>query len=556
MKSIERFFVCDFETDNTQEAINKKRTFVYLWDICEIKEGYPHMMGRSIFQFYETLIKNGNNCSYYFHNLKFDGNFFVNMLYKLNFEYVEKVEYNNQFSCVINQMGEWYSIVFKKKGITVKIYDSLKLLPLSVQNLAISFNLEIKKGDFDYSIIRKGEISKEEKDYIQNDTEIVAKCLKQFFDLGLNGITLSSATFRYFKKKYLPKFESLFPILDLEIDSKIRKAYRGGFCYVNQKYKEQLLDEVYVYDYNSLYPSMEVKHYMPCGIPKRYKGKEFKGYKEDKLYILHLSSFFESKIDIPFYFRKLFGFGKASYALYNESFEKEDLFLTLQEFEFLKKYYNFINLEIVEVFEFDKIKGVFNGFVNECYEKKKKAKGGERLIYKLMLNSLTGKFASNPLRISKKPVLKNNKNIDEFLGYEDMPFVYVDPIYTALSVFITSYARLELFEAIEKIGFDKWVYSDTDSVHILKDTDVLNIGNELFQWKSELLSGQGYFLRQKCYAERANENEKWIYSVAGLPRDSVVKSMEEFFKGKEKIKKKKFKSVKNGVILIEEDFLL
>lgn len=556
MKNAARYFVCDFETDNSQEAIINKRTSVYLWDICEIKEGYPHKMGRSIFQFYQELIKNGNNCIYYFHNLKFDGNFFVNMLYKLNFEYTEKVIYNNQFSTVINQMGEWYSIIFKKKNITVKFYDSLKLLPLSVKSLAESFNLEIKKGNYDYSIKHSGLISKEEEEYIKNDTEIVAKCLNQFFDFGLKGITLSSATFRFFKKKYLPNFTKIFPVLDLNIDSKIRKAYRGGFCCVNQKYQGQILNNVYVYDYNSLYPSMELKHYYPCGIPKIIEGKDFKEFKEDKLYIIHLLSFFNCKINIPFYFRKLFGFGKSQYLFYNEGYEKEDIYLTLQEFNFLKKYYEFINLEIVEVIEFNKIKGVFNEFVHMCYEKKKNAKYGERLIYKLMLNSLTGKFASNPLRISKRPVIKYNNNGDEFLGYEDTPVDYVEPIYTALSVFITSYARLELFEIIEKIGVDKWIYSDTDSIHIIGETDKLSIGNELFQWKCELSNGQGYFLRQKCYAERANEENEWVYSVAGLPKESIIQDMVKFFKGKEKVKKKKMKSVENGVLIIEEDFLI
>lgn len=556
MKAKERYFVCDFETDNSQEAINKKKTSVYLWDICEIKEDYPHVIGRSIFQFYQQLIKNGNNCVYYFHNLKFDGNFFVNMLYKLNFEYVEEIKFNNQFSTIINQMGEWYSITFKKRGVTVKIYDSFKLLPLSVKALALTFNLEIKKGDFDYSIKRCGEITQEEKEYIQNDTEIVARSLKQFLDFGLKGITLSSATFSYFKKKYLPNFKKVFPVLDLDVDSKIRKAYRGGFCCVNEKYQGQILNNIFVYDYNSLYPSMEIKHGYPCGVPKIYKGENFKEFKDDKLYIIHLLSFFNCKINIPFYFRKLFGISKSQYSFYNEGFEKENIYLTLQEFNFLKKYYNFINLEIIEVLEFDKIKGVFDDFVKECYEKKKKTKDGERLIYKLMLNSLTGKFASNPLRISKKPTLKYSNSGDEFLGYDETPLVYVDPIYTALSVFITSYGRIELFEAIEKVGFDKWVYSDTDSIHIVGDTDTLNIGNELFQWKCELSNGQGYFLRQKCYAERASKEDEWVYSVAGLPKESKIEDLVQFFKGKEKVKKKKLKSVENGAIIIEEDFLL
>jgi DNA polymerase type B, organellar and viral len=46
----------------------------------------------------------------------------------------------------------------------------------------------------------------------------------------------------------------------------------------------------------------------------------------------------------------------------------------------------------VESYIFDKGYGVFNNFVKDFYERKKNSIKSERLIYKLILNSLYGRF--------------------------------------------------------------------------------------------------------------------------------------------------------------------
>lgn len=101
--------------------------------------------------------------------------------------------------------------------------------------------------------------------------------------------------------------------------------------------------------------------------------------------------------------------------LFSEFDEKEDFYLTKEEFDTLQKFYEFQDLEIIEVMEFDICWGVFDDFVNLCYDKKSHSEGSEKQIYKLMLNSLTGKFATSPIRKSKIPYIKKNKKMSFIL---------------------------------------------------------------------------------------------------------------------------------------------
>lgn len=79
----------------------------------------------------------------------------------------------------------------KKKTIKVTIYDSLKIIPFSVSEIAKAFNLTESKLTLDYLSKREEghELTPEEKAYITNDVVIVAKALNVIFSEKLNKMT-------------------------------------------------------------------------------------------------------------------------------------------------------------------------------------------------------------------------------------------------------------------------------------------------------------------------------------------------------------------------------
>lgn len=168
-------------------------------------------------------------------------------------------------------MGMFYQItiyfsVKGKKVVKATIYDSLKILPFSVEQIAKSFNLEISKLKIDYKEKRVlGHIlTSEEVAYIQNDVKIVAQALKVIFSEGLEKMTIgANALSDYQTILTKSKFKHYFTSLDKTLDDDIRQAYKGGFTYVNPLYKEKEVGSGVVLDVNSLYPSVMYDKLLP-----------------------------------------------------------------------------------------------------------------------------------------------------------------------------------------------------------------------------------------------------------------------------------------------------
>ena len=117
------------------------------------------------------------------------------------------------------------------------------------------FGLNIEKLDLDYDTPReKGYVLKDyEKDYITNDVKIMALALNVLFSEGLTYMTAGSDGLHDFKTTHsIRRFNRMFPELNFNIDKDMRKAYRGGFTYLNPIYKEKDVINGVVLDVNSL----------------------------------------------------------------------------------------------------------------------------------------------------------------------------------------------------------------------------------------------------------------------------------------------------------------
>lgn len=565
--------MCDFET-STEAWLERDNGVARVWAGCIATiEAEPKVVciKNNIDDFMAELIKLGN-IEAYFHNLKYDGEYIVSWLFSNGYKYDDKGKKEKSFNVVISDTGMWYEIqithkVFNKRYVRTTIYDSLKKLPLKVSAIAKAFKLEEVKGEIDYDEYRPVgyEPNEVELSYITNDCIIVAKALYMQFEKGLEKMTIGSDALTNFKLEIGGKkaFKYLYPILPLSVDNDFRKAYKGGFTMVNPKYANKELSGI-SFDVNSLYPSVMYGNMgdLPYGIPKIFKGQ----YKEnDKypLYIQKLSCSFKIKPNmIPTIQMK----GNLSFIpteYITDSKGIVDLTLTSVDLELLFKHYNVENVEYLGGYMFKGADNIFRGYIDYWADIKAKSTGGARQLAKLMLNSLYGKFATNPKKQNKIP-----KIIDNEITLELQEPTFDDPVYTALGAFVTARARAWTISNSQAL-YKHWVYSDTDSMYLTGITEeeaskYIDIHpTKLGAWKLEHHFVRGKWLRPKTYIINSTEDGLSI-ACAGMPDNIKMdllatgedNAFDSFTYGASFSGKLVPKRVKGGVVLCNTDFTI
>lgn len=233
-------YTADFETCVWLED----ETFVWAWAVCEIGNEEKVIIGNSIEGFME-FCESHSGSIFYFHNLKFDSSFVLTYLIENGFEFVEdkKNVKDKTFTTIISDLGMFYSVevYFKKYSKTYKkitFYDSLKIIPMKVKEIAKSFNLPISKLEIDYKKPRPKNpiLTQEEVEYIKNDVKIVAMALKVLFDKGLTKMTSASNALADYKKIIgNNRFNHFYPELEFKIDEDIRSRLSWGIHLLQSK---------------------------------------------------------------------------------------------------------------------------------------------------------------------------------------------------------------------------------------------------------------------------------------------------------------------------------
>ena len=494
-------FSCDFETTTPHDLR------VWAWGVVDI-DTLEFFHGTDIAMFFAFMKKNRG--IYYFHNLKFDGEFLLSFaMRKLGMRYSKEREANT-FDCIISAVGQFYELeftfqVYKSWKNSVKVYDSLKKLPFSVKTIAEAFHLPIKKGEIDYRKDRplgyKPTI--DEVDYLKNDCEIVARALKIQFDEGLVRMTIGSDALNTFISM-TKGFENIFPVLPLEIDADIRRALRGGYTYANKIYQNKVIGEGVVYDVNSMYSWAMHECLMPYGNPVFFEGE----YTPDAKYPLYIQHVF---IDVKLKHNHIPTLQVKNNRFYNareyleETTGDVELWVTNIDLKMIFEQYDVLNITYINGWKFKGQIGIFNSYIDKYMEIKKREKGAIRQIAKLLLNNLFGKFTSNPNHTGRHPILDDN----EIVRYEMNEEEIGEPIYTAVGIFITSYSRARIQTSAQNV-YDRFLYADTDSIHLIaRDTPDIPIDDvELGYFKLESTFKRAKYIRAKTYIE---EEEKRFY---------------------------------------------
>lgn len=549
--------VADFET--TTDPLDCR---VWAWGVCDIFNEKDFKHGNTMETFIEYISRYSSQI--YFHNLAFDGSFILDWLLNNNYWHTDNARRKGSFSTLISRMGKFYSItVIWRNGVKTEFRDSFKKLPMSVANVAKAFKLAESKLSINYDEYRAPghKLTAHEIAYLKADVEIVAKALRQQLSAGMTHLTVGSDSLAQFKKICGSKmFSRLFPTLPQSMDAEIRKAYRGGFTYADERHKAKIVGAGRVYDVNSLYPSVMYDRMMPYGEPRYFTG-EPKPDAEWPLYIIALT--FTAKLKyghIPCIQVKGSPFFTASEYQSNID-DPVTMVCTNVDLALWRDHYDLDILAWEGGWSFKGITGVFCEYIDKWMKVKAEAEDGLRVIAKLHLNSLYGKFATNPNVTPKIPELNSDGVVSLVVGDEEMR----DPVYTPVGVFITAYARDITIRAAQE-NYDIFLYADTDSLHLLStnDPDTLDVDpHKLGAWKYEGMFDKAIYVRAKCYSEHIIENGKGetvdiqTTHIAGLP-DTIAEKVtfDDFHNGKVFDGKLLPNRVKGGIVLTTTGFTL
>lgn len=558
-----RKFMCDFETTVYEGQISTE-----VWASASV-EFYTENVNifHSIdeqFQYFKTL-----NCDIvaYYHNLKFDGNFWLSyLLTKLKYE--QAIHYlndeqtqaefiaikdmkNKTFRYTISDMGQWYTLTIKVNNHIIELRDSLKLLPFSVKQIGKSFKTKHQKLDMEYIGYRYAgcNITDEEKQYIANDVLVVKEALEQLFNDGYDKLTIGSCCMEEYKKTTgAYDYKDLFPPLDevaldknifgsSNADEYIRHSYRGGWCYLVKGKENKVRHNGTTGDVNSLYPSMmhsQSGNYFPIGKPYFWSGNIIpnEAIGENKYYFLRIKTrFYIKENKLPFIQIKGNHLYKGTESLttsdilnkdgtYNRYYKDKNsnihdsaviMTVTMTDYKLMLKHYELVDFEILDGCWFYSMKGIFDNYINHYAEIKMNSKGAKRTEAKLFLNNLYGKLASSSNSSFKVAYVKD----DESIGFYIVPANNKKVGHIATGSAITSYARNFTITAAQKnyYGVDKagFIYADTDSIHCDLPADKIKgitVDPVKFCcWKLESSWDTAIFIRQKTYIEHITHND-------------------------------------------------
>lgn len=552
-----RYFSCDFET-----TVYEGQTSTEVWASAVVELGTEYVkIFHSIDETFDYFKSLKCNMVCYYHNLKFDGNFWL--YYLLNVRHMEqavvrspegkivgwkeaKDMFTNTFSYSISDRGQWYMITMKLGQYVVELRDSLKLLPFSVKQIGKAFKTKHQKLDMEYKGFRYAgcTITDEEKQYIANDVLVIKEALEIMFNDGHKALTIGACCMKEYKDGLgADLYKAMFPDLTgipldehygaNTADAYIRHSYRGGWCYLVKGKENRLYYNGSTADVNSLYPSMmssESGNYYPVGYPTFWSGDYIpdKALQNNRYYFIRFTCSFKIKKNmLPFvqikgsYFytstemletsdliNKTTG-ERTHYYIDSSTGEPKPILVTLTmtmtDWILFNEHYYISDLKILDGCYFNTAIGIFDDYINKYKKIKLESKGAMRTEAKLFLNNLYGKMASSTDSSFKFAFMKP----DESVGFDCVEQHEKTAGYIAVGSAITSYARNFTIRAAQKNyhGPDKqgFIYADTDSIHCDLPTDQfkgITVHDKNFCcWKLESTWDIATFTRQKTYIE-------------------------------------------------------
>jgi hypothetical protein len=495
----------------------KKRTSV--WAAGKSRVVYKN---EPVEQYFESLTEfenfllslKANSTILVFFNLSYDKYYLNNIIADL------KINKDGSFNLPVLHNGNRIISVTLKNG--VRCLDLANHVDGSLENwinyLKMPEKLGVRKVSLDNLFNR-----------VMNDckaTFYLGKFIQDFYynecKIPLQ-LTVGASALRIFQQHF---FEDYFFRTNDFLSIFERQSYYGGRTELFRKGKYK----TYNYDINSMYLSIMRDCLIPDVSSAKYieNGKNYRKHYENYLGIFHCTVKAPDKLYIPLLPVRLDKKLKFPLGTFTGTWTSAEL-----------KKAEALGYKILKVYSYiyyKQSKYYFQEFAKFVWEKRKEYKKagnkGMDLMIKKIGNSLYGKFAqrnSNDYfgRIADVDSLPDKCEIFDFKGEiwvrikgDLIPATFEFP---AISSFITSYARLKLYEGIEA-NSDTMLYCDTDSLKLTAEAKGITIGSELGEFGFEGIHEYEFF-RPKFYDEmQANADFKDTRDKGELSTSSGQKS--------------------------------
>jgi len=376
------------------------------------------------------------------------------------------------------------SVKEKNKINEKKHYTGCNFLFLDTMNYvkkslkSIGEILKIEKMEIDFNNCSFEYLKK----YCYRDVEITQKFILEWIDflksndLGNFKYTLASQSFSTYRHRFMNSDIGIHNIINaIELE---RKSYRGGR---NEVFKFGK-DFAYIYDVNSMYPYVMANNRYPTKIIGFYKNGNIKSIERA------LNKGFGIIADVNIKVsenvigikqdRLIFPIGE-----FRCQITEPEIKYLLEHGHKITKVFNY------SIYETDYI---FKDFVDFFYNERLKARSENNLIksemYKILMNSLYGKFGqkiNSWLDIGEYDIKNDTDRIEQIYNVDTKKYTllkyfggkiykndgYVEGYnsFVAIPSYVTSYARIYLFELMKIAGLDNVLYCDTDSLFLNQD---------------------------------------------------------------------------------------
>lgn len=417
----------------------------------------------------------------------------------------------------------------------------------TIQNARLMFS-------HNYPQLRKMVDKSPEEETVERMAHNVRMLVEKVRAEGFRGDTIANAVWNKFAGQFdKSQYTTLFPRLDSYTDEKIRLAYAGAFVYcIPGEYINVLR-----LDINSAYSWAMSSRPLPYDVPEWGEGK----YKHDSAFPLYIQYFvcnFKIKPGkVPFLMIQ-------NNYLYNpferirESVEPTFLAMCSVDFELFFDCYEVYAVHYVGFYKFRQSNDIFTPIVSELMEMKNAGDPVKKQRAKDYATALYGKPAQSPEKEAICPVMTETG-----IEYRKIETPPKTAIYAPLSVFTSAYVRAHLVRAV-CANFDRVIYSDTDSLHLLEwDTpegipiDPTRLG----AWKIEAYEKRARYLKMKCYITEECKTQtgkfKTVAKAAGFPKSAHDKiTWENFHYGTTFTGPRKEKHFKGGTVEIMGEYTI
>ena len=552
-------FAFDIESHNDEESIKNKTTSMWLG--CLIDEdskiddesSYLYTMEEVLDRLEELSNpkrrhlekkKPCKNVCVYVYNLSFEWSFLLPVLLQRGFVFKEAIEDGDEYCfntiSTHSVSSVWnINLKFSAKGGNIIFRDLAKIYGGGLGKVAKAFNLPTQKGEIDYRLNRLHRppryATQEEKEYCFKDTRIIVDILLEMIKrqdkFFFSSMSMASYSMKMMIKEGFPRstrplaeYRKIYPLLDEEESGFLRNAVSGGITYAPERWQfKDIKQRIIHIDAHSMHPSSAYLHKFAYGKGEYKLGKPI-NY-ADYSNCCHVKvSFAGVKLHSVI---KLIGF------LYVDDFE-----LTLWDFEIetMKKCYENLEIEYIDYYRYKKKPLPWRKYYARCFyarlDAKERGDAFNVLYYKLLMNSSYGKSLENAhCEVFENTIddegiitsITHSKVKPSYITDEEWKIRGINAKYTYLPYGsqIPAYSRCCLIELALKIGYEKVVYFDTDSIFFIEDEEsVANMKkympnqNFLGGWAIEEIIDRAMFTAPKRY--KAEVDGKTYVKAGGI----------------------------------------